>query len=343
VRRYVIAGLLVWVPILVTVLVVRFILDLMDQTLLLLPASVRPEALFGVHIPGLGLVLAVLLLIFTGMLVSNIIGRSLVGLWEDLMNRIPFVRALYSGVKSFSTTILSNQGNSFKKVLLIEYPRKGLERRLSDRGRPAADQCPHRRAAGVRLHPDDAQSDLRFHRHGAALAGDRARHERRCGDEDDRDARRGCAARAHTLTFPAHSRRRQADADSLLRTGKREADRDHGRGGRLGAPAARSRRGDLRRPARSRGPGAGGVPSGAAGDVRHRGKAAHEFVVRVRGSVQPRPAGTVNANLASGQVEIVARELELLNRCDPLPFQLDESVSEEVRLRYRYSTCDARS
>ena len=125
-RRYVIAGLLVWVPILVTVLVVRFILDLMDQTLLLLPASVRPETLFGVHIPGLGLVLAVLLLIFTGMLVSNIIGRSLVGLWEDLMNRIPFVRALYSGVKSFSTTILSNQGNSFKKVLLIEYPRKGI-------------------------------------------------------------------------------------------------------------------------------------------------------------------------------------------------------------------------
>ena len=124
-RRYVIAGLLVWVPILVTVLVVRFILDLMDQTLLLLPASVRPETLFGIHIPGLGLVLAVLLLIFTGMLVSNFIGRSLVGLWEDLMNRIPFVRALYSGVKSFSTTILSNQGNSFKKVLLIEYPRKG--------------------------------------------------------------------------------------------------------------------------------------------------------------------------------------------------------------------------
>ena len=125
-RRYVIAGLLVWVPIVVTVLVVRFILDLMDQTLLLLPAAVRPEALFGFHIPGLGLLLALLLLISTGVLVSNIIGRSLVGLWEDLLNRIPFVRALYSGVKSFSTTILSNQGNSFKKVMLIEYPRKGI-------------------------------------------------------------------------------------------------------------------------------------------------------------------------------------------------------------------------
>ena len=126
VRRYLIAGLLVWVPILVTVLVLRFILDLVDQTLLLLPPPLRPDALFGFHIPGLGAVLAVLLLIFTGMLVGNIIGRTLVGLWEDLLNRIPFVRALYSGVKSFSTTILSNQGNSFKKVMLIEYPRQGI-------------------------------------------------------------------------------------------------------------------------------------------------------------------------------------------------------------------------
>jgi uncharacterized membrane protein len=126
VRRYLIAGLLVWVPILVTVLVLRFILDLMDQTLLLLPPSVRPETLFGVHIPGLGLLLAVVLMLFTGLLVSNIIGRSLVALWEDLLNRIPFVRALYGGVKTFSTTILSNQGNSFKKVMLIQYPRLGL-------------------------------------------------------------------------------------------------------------------------------------------------------------------------------------------------------------------------
>lgn len=126
VRRYLMAGLLVWIPILVTVLVLRFILDLVDQILLLLPPSLRPDALFGFHIPGLGAVLAVLLLIFTGMLVGNIIGRTVVGWWEDLLNRIPFVRALYGGVKSFSTTILSNQGNSFKKVMLIEYPRQGI-------------------------------------------------------------------------------------------------------------------------------------------------------------------------------------------------------------------------
>jgi uncharacterized membrane protein len=122
-RRYLIAGLLVWLPIIATVLVVRFILDLMDQ---LLPAPLRPEALLGVHIPGLGALLALLLLVATGLLVTNIIGRSLVRAWEDFMNRIPFIRAVYGGVKSFSTTILSNSGNSFKKVLLIEYPRAGL-------------------------------------------------------------------------------------------------------------------------------------------------------------------------------------------------------------------------
>ena len=126
VRRYLIAGLLVWLPIIATVLVVRFILGLVDQTLLLLPRSLQPEALLGVHIPGLGAVLAVLVLLATGLLVTNIVGRSLVRAWEDLLNRIPFVRAIYGGVKSFSTTILSSSGNSFKKVLLIEYPRAGL-------------------------------------------------------------------------------------------------------------------------------------------------------------------------------------------------------------------------
>jgi uncharacterized membrane protein len=125
-RRYLMSGLLVWLPILVTIWVVRIFLDLMDRTLLLLPPSMRPEAVFGVNIPGLGAVLAVVLLIATGMLVSNFIGRWVMQFWEELLNRIPFVRAVYGGVKSFSTTILSNKGNSFKKVLLIQYPSPGL-------------------------------------------------------------------------------------------------------------------------------------------------------------------------------------------------------------------------
>lgn len=124
-RRYLINGLLIWVPVLVTVLVVRFILELMDRTLLVLPPSLRPDTLLGLHVPGFGALLGLLIVLLTGLLVSNFIGRALVAVGEDLLERIPFVRALYGGVKSFSETVLSNSGNSFKKVLLVEYPRAG--------------------------------------------------------------------------------------------------------------------------------------------------------------------------------------------------------------------------
>jgi uncharacterized membrane protein len=126
IRRYLMAGLLVWIPILATVLVVRFMLQLMDKTLVLLPRSLRPPALFGMHIPGFGALLAIVLLLLTGLLVSNMIGRTFMEIWDDLLNRIPFVRGIYGGVKNFSTSLLSSSGNSFKKVLLIEYPGKGV-------------------------------------------------------------------------------------------------------------------------------------------------------------------------------------------------------------------------
>jgi len=125
-RRYLINGLLIWVPVLVTVLVVRFILALMDQTLLVLPSAIRPDTLLGLHIPGFGAILAVLIVLLTGLLVTNFIGRAFIAIWEDLLERIPFVRALYGGVKSFSETIFSNSGKSFKHVLLVEYPRAGI-------------------------------------------------------------------------------------------------------------------------------------------------------------------------------------------------------------------------
>jgi uncharacterized membrane protein len=125
-RRYLISGLLIWLPIIATVLVIRFILELMDHTLLLLPAAWQPEALTGLRIPGLGALLALAILLLTGILVTNFIGRALVDFWEDALQRIPFIRAIYGGVKSFSETILSNSGNSFKKVLLVQYPREGV-------------------------------------------------------------------------------------------------------------------------------------------------------------------------------------------------------------------------
>jgi uncharacterized membrane protein len=125
-RRYLMAGLLIWIPILATVLAVRFILELMDRTLVLLPAAWQPEVVTGLRLPGFGAVLAILILLLTGLLVTNFIGRSLVDFSEDMLQRIPFVRAIYGGVKNFSETLLSNSGNSFKKVLLVQYPRLGV-------------------------------------------------------------------------------------------------------------------------------------------------------------------------------------------------------------------------
>lgn len=125
-RKYLVAGILVWLPIIAVVVVIRFIVRLMDFTLLVLPTSLRPEVLFGFTIPGLGLLIAFVVVLCTGLLVTNLVGRRVVNGWERILQRIPFVRALYGGVKSFAETVLSNSGDSFKKVLLIEYPRRGL-------------------------------------------------------------------------------------------------------------------------------------------------------------------------------------------------------------------------
>ena len=98
----------------------------MDRTLLLIPAPYRPEVLLGVNIPGLGVILAIVVLLLTGLLAANFVGRAFVGGWESLMDRIPFVRAVYSGAKNFAEMVFSDSSQSFKHVLLIQYPRKGL-------------------------------------------------------------------------------------------------------------------------------------------------------------------------------------------------------------------------
>jgi uncharacterized membrane protein len=126
VRRYLVAGLLVWIPIGVTVVVLRIITGLMDRSLVLLPQKYRPEEWLGFAVPGLGIVLTLLLLLVTGLLAANIVGKSLVGHWESLLERIPFVRSVYSATKSFAEIVFSDSGQAFKKVLLIEYPRKGI-------------------------------------------------------------------------------------------------------------------------------------------------------------------------------------------------------------------------
>mgnify|MGYP001390979500 FL=1 len=125
-RRYLIAGVLVWLPVLATVWVLGFIIDLMDRTLWLLPDAVRPKQLFGFDIPGLGIVFAFIVLVLTGLMVTNLIGRQIVDWWEELMQRIPLVRSVYGGVRSFTETVLTKSGSSFRKVVMIEYPRTGM-------------------------------------------------------------------------------------------------------------------------------------------------------------------------------------------------------------------------
>lgn len=126
IRRYLVAGLLVWVPLGITLLVVGLLVRWLDGSLLLLPEAYRPEQLLGFSIPGLGVVVSVVIVFVTGVLVANLFGRSLISVWERLMARIPLVRSIYSGAKQLAETMFSEAGQSFRKVLLIEFPRKGL-------------------------------------------------------------------------------------------------------------------------------------------------------------------------------------------------------------------------
>ncbi len=124
-RRYIVAGVLVWLPILATIWVVSFMLHIMDRlTLLMLPADYRPQALAGFALPLAGVLLVLVIVLLTGLLVTNLIGRRLIAWGEELLNHIPVLRTVYGGVKSFAESVLS-QSNSFRKVVLLQYPREG--------------------------------------------------------------------------------------------------------------------------------------------------------------------------------------------------------------------------
>ena len=133
-RRYLVAGLLVWIPLGVTILLIGFAVRQMDKTIGVIPTNYQPavilQNIFGtenpVHIPGFGVILILVVVLLTGVLVANFVGRMFVGGWESLMERIPVVRTIYSAAKKFAEVVFSDSSQSFKKVLLIEYPRKGL-------------------------------------------------------------------------------------------------------------------------------------------------------------------------------------------------------------------------
>lgn len=129
-RRYIVAGLLVWLPLAVTYQLLKFVVGQMDgwldKAFALLPPEYHPDQLLGISIPGLGVIFTILLLVLTGMFAANIVGRAFVAGWESLLDRIPVVRPIYSAVKKFAELVFSDKSQSFKNVLLIEYPRKGL-------------------------------------------------------------------------------------------------------------------------------------------------------------------------------------------------------------------------
>ena len=133
-RRYLVAGLLVWIPLGITILLIGFAVRQMDKTLALLPRPYQPSILLmnwighdqPVHIPGFGVLFILVVVLLTGILVANFIGRAFVGGWESLMHRVPVVRPIYSAAKNFAEIVFSDSGHAFKNVLLVQYPRRGI-------------------------------------------------------------------------------------------------------------------------------------------------------------------------------------------------------------------------
>jgi uncharacterized membrane protein len=122
VKKYFITGLLIWIPLVITLWVLNLIVGAMDSTLLLLPESIQPKAWLGFNIPGLGAVLTLLVLFLTGVFAANIIGQRLVRVGEGMLARIPVVKTLYNSVKQVSDTLFSSRGQAFRKALLVRFP-----------------------------------------------------------------------------------------------------------------------------------------------------------------------------------------------------------------------------
>jgi uncharacterized membrane protein len=126
IRSYLLTGLVVWLPILATFVVVKFILDLLGRSIALLPTTYQPEQLFGVNIPGLGVLISLLLLLLTGIIATNFLGQHFMKFGESLLERIPLVRTVYNSTKQVINAILATNSQAFRKVVLVEYPRKGI-------------------------------------------------------------------------------------------------------------------------------------------------------------------------------------------------------------------------
>ena len=142
-RKYFITGLLVLVPLAITLWVLNLIVGTLDQSLLLLPERWRPESLIGFGLPGFGTILTLLIIFITGLITRNFLGNRLLLWWEMLLNHIPVVSSIYSSVKQVSDTLFSSSGNAFRKALLVQYPREGCWTIAFQTGVPGGDVPNH--------------------------------------------------------------------------------------------------------------------------------------------------------------------------------------------------------
>ena len=151
-KRYFITGLLVLVPLLITVWVLATMIDIMDQSLLLLPAAWRPEAQLGYRIPGLGALLTLLIVFVTGLIATNFFGKQLIIMWEALLGRVPVVKSIYNSVKQVSDTLFSGSGQAFRKALLVQFPHQGSWTVAFLTGQPGGDVANHLRGEYVSVY-----------------------------------------------------------------------------------------------------------------------------------------------------------------------------------------------
>lgn len=138
-KKYLMTGLLVWVPLAITIWVLSSIVGGMDGLLRILPAGWQPDLLIGFHIPGFGLMMALAIVLGTGFLAANFLGKQVLVWWDYLLNRIPVVRTIYSSVKQVSDTLLSDSGNAFRNAVLVQYPRAGMWTIAFQTGSPAKE------------------------------------------------------------------------------------------------------------------------------------------------------------------------------------------------------------
>ena len=142
-KKYLITGLLIWIPLVITIWVLKLIVESLDQVLLLLPREFQTENWLGFHMPGMGVVMTLVIVFITGLFATNLLGARLVQIWHEVMHRIPVVNSIYSSVKQISDTLFSSTGQAFRKTLLVQWPREGMWTIAFLTGTPGGDVARH--------------------------------------------------------------------------------------------------------------------------------------------------------------------------------------------------------